>query len=247
MLARRLATILPALSREEALEVTRLHSVAGLLAGSGLVTRRPFRSPHHTVSPAGLLGGGTGFLRPGEASLAHHGVLFLDELNEFRRDAIEGLRQPLEDGRVVVTRVNASVEFPARFTLVAAANPCPCGYEGDLKRQCICLPQRAEAYRQKLSGPLLDRIDIRLSVPRLSREELLGEQRGEPSDDVRARVEEARALQRRRFAGTGLMCNGQMPGTRARAEARLLPEAQDVLARAVESLALSGRGFDRAL
>jgi magnesium chelatase family protein len=246
MLARRLATILPALSREEALEVTQLHSVAGLLE-DGLVTERPFRSPHHSVSIPGLLGGGSAYLRPGEVSLAHHGVLFLDELTEFRRDAIEGLRQPLEDGRVVVTRAAGSVEFPARFTLVAAANPCPCGYEGDPKRRCRCLPHRVEQYRQKLSGPLLDRIDIRLIVPRLSKQELLGENAGEPSAPIRDRVEEARARQRRRYAGLGCPCNAQLPGPIARREARISTGAQELLARAVDSLALTGRGFDRAI
>ncbi|MBI2237033.1 MAG: YifB family Mg chelatase-like AAA ATPase [Actinobacteria bacterium] len=247
MLARRLATIRPALSREEALEVMQLHSVAGLLSGTGLLARRPFRSPHHSVSVAGLLGGGSGYLRPGEVSLAHHGVLFLDELTEFRRDAIEGLRQPLEDGRVVVTRMAGSVEFPARFTLVAAANPCPCGYEGDPRRQCRCLPNRVQTYRQKLSGPLLDRIDIRLIVPRLSKQELLGESAGEPSIPIRERVEEARARQRRRLAGTGIPCNAHLPGPAARREARLSAGAEDLLARAVDALALTGRGFDRAL
>jgi magnesium chelatase family protein len=247
MLARRLASILPELSRDEALEVTRLHSVAGLLSGSGLVTRRPFRAPHHSVSLAGLLGGGAGFLRPGEVSLAHHGVLFLDELNEFRRDAIEGLRQPLEDGRVVVTRVAGSAEFPARFTLVAAANPCPCGYEGDPLRACNCLPHRVDAYRQKLSGPLLDRIDIRLLVPRLSREELLGAANGEPSSTIRERVEEARARQRHRYRDRGIQSNAHLPGPFARREARLEPAAEGLLAQAVDALALSGRGFDRAL
>ncbi len=247
MLARRLATILPSLSREEALEVTQLHSVAGLLNGTGLLAGRPFRSPHHSVSLAALLGGGSGYLRPGEVSLAHHGVLFLDELTEFRRDAIEGLRQPLEDGRVVVTRMAGSVEFPARFTLVAAANPCPCGYEGDPQRRCGCLPHRAEAYRQKLSGPLLDRIDIRLIVPRLSKRELLGESHCEPSSAIRERVEEARERQRRRLAGTGFPCNAQVPGPMARRVARMSAGAQELLARAVDTLALTGRGFDRAL
>ncbi len=247
MLARRLATILPELSHEEALEASQLHSIAGLLSGEGLLRARPFRSPHHSVSLAGLLGGGSGYLRPGEVSLAHHGVLFLDELTEFRRDAIEGLRQPLEDGRVVVTRMAGSVEFPARFTLVAAANPCPCGYEGDPRRQCRCLPNRVQTYRQKLSGPLLDRIDIRLIVPRLSKQELLGESAGEPSAAIRERVEEARARQRRRLAGTGIPCNAQLPGPAARREARLSTGAEDLLAKAVDTLALTGRGFDRAL
>ena len=165
MLARRLPTILPDLTRDEALEATQLHSVAGLLAGRGLLRERPFRAPHHSISTAGLLGGGSTVLRPGEASLAHRGVLFLDELTEFRRDAIEALRQPLEDGRVVVTRSGGSVTFPARFTLVAAANPCPCGFSGDPQRSCRCRDDQEDRYRQKLSGPLLDRIDLRLHDP----------------------------------------------------------------------------------
>ena len=247
MLARRLATILPGLSREEAVEVTQLHSVAGLLEGGALVGSRPFRSPHHSISLPAMLGGGSGFVRPGEVSLAHHGVLFMDELTEFRRDAIEALRQPLEDGRVVVTRMAGAVEFPARFTLVAAANPCPCGYEGDPKRQCRCLPHRIQLYRQKLSGPLLDRIDIRLIVPRLSKKELLGESAGELSAAIRERVEEARARQRDRYASLGYPCNAQLPGPVARREARMSRGAHEVMARAVDALALTGRGFDRAL
>jgi len=247
MLARRLPTILPSLSREEALEVTQMHSVAGLLDAPALVRARPFRAPHHTVSPAGLLGGGSGLPRPGEVSLAHNGVLFLDEVAEFRRDALEGLRQPLEDGRVVVTRVSGAVAFPARFTLVAAANPCPCGFEGDPRRPCRCLPSRAQAYRQKLSGPLVDRIDIRLTVPRLSPSELLGEADGEPSSTVRARVERSRERQRRRYAGTSVTCNARLPGPRARREARLDAAAEDLLTRAVERYELTGRGFDRVL
>jgi magnesium chelatase family protein len=246
MLARRLATILPTMSRDEALEVTQLHSVAGLLEG-GLITERPFRSPHHTVSPAALLGGGTTFLRPGEVSLAHHGVLFLDELTEFRRDAVEGLRQPIEDGRVVVTRMAGTVEFPARFTLVAAANPCPCGFQGDPVRQCICRGDRLETYAAKLAGPLLDRVDLRLIVPRLTRHELMSEQAGERSETVRGRVEEARSRQRRRYAALGFRCNAHLPGPVARREVRPSAEARDLLASAVELHALTGRGFDRAL
>lgn len=246
MLARRLPSILPAMARDEALEVTQMHSVAGLLP-PGLVTRRPFRAPHHTVSAAGLLGGGTGALRPGEVSLAHHGVLFLDELAEFRRDAVEGLRQPLEDGCVVIVRATGAVEFPARFTLVAAANPCPCGFEGDVGRICRCTPIRMAQYRQKLSGPLLDRIDLRIVVPRLSRRELLDEQPGEASETIRVRVEAARALQRARCRPFGVTCNAQLPGPIARREARLSPHARELLAGAVERVALTGRGFDRAL
>ena len=247
MLARRLATILPALTREEALESSQLHSVAGLLAGEGLLRSRPFRAPHHTVSTTGLLGGGSAVMRPGEVSLAHHGVLFLDELTEFRRDAIEALRQPLEDGRVVVTRVAGSVEFPARFTLVAAANPCPCGYDGDARRHCRCPDGRIAQYRQKLSGPLLDRIDLRLRVPRLTKQELLGSEGGEASAIVRDRVQAARERQRHRYASLGALSNAHLPGPAIRREARLDGAAEDLLARAVDTLALTGRGFDRAL
>ena len=246
MLARRLASILPSLSRDEALEVTQLHSVAGLLRGA-MVRDRPFRSPHHSISMPGLLGGGSAYLRPGEVSLAHHGVLFLDELTEFRRDAIEGLRQPLEDGRVVVTRAAGSVEFPARFTLIAAANPCPCGFEGDPLRSCTCPENRLQGYRQKLSGPLLDRIDIQLVVPRLSKKELLGETAGETSAQIRARVEVARDRQRARYAGRGFPSNAHMPGPLARRESRVSDGGNEVLAKAVDTFALTGRGFDRAI
>jgi len=247
MLARRLPTIMPAMVRQEALEATRLHSVAGLLSGGGLIEQRPFRSPHHSISVPGLLGGGSGFLRPGEVSLAHHGVLFLDEFTEFRRDAVEGLRQPLEDGRIVVARASGAVEFPARFALVAACNPCPCGFQGDVRRLCRCAPARVMGYRQRLSGPLLDRIDMHVAVPRLSRDELMGSEPGESSSAVGERVEEARARQRSRLAGTPWTSNGQVSGRLARREACLTAEAESVLSLAVETLHLSGRGFDRAL
>jgi magnesium chelatase family protein len=248
MLARRLPTILPAMTREEGLEVTLLHSVAGLLGpGEALVSARPFRAPHHSTSASGLLGGGSAVIRPGEVSLAHQGVLFLDEVNEFRRDVLEGLRQPLEDGRVVVVRASGAVEFPARFTLVAAANPCPCGFDGDPRRRCLCPAHRVEAYRQRLSGPLLDRVDIRLRVPRLSRAELLGSREGEPSARVRARVEAARTRQRERLRGEPARCNAEMTGAEARRQVRLTPDARSVLGRALERYALTGRGFDRAL
>ena len=247
MLARRFATILPPLSREEALEASQLHSVAGLLAGRGILTHPPFRAPHHSISTAGLLGGGSGFLRPGEVSLATHGVLFLDELTEFRRDAVESLRQPLEDGRVVIARAAGSVEFPARFTLVAAANPCPCGFAGDARRVCSCDGYRAQRYRAKLSGPLLDRIDIRLTVPRLTKHELMGQDGGETSTAVRDRVEAARERQRLRYASLGARCNAHLPGPAIRHLARLDPRAEELLSKAVDSMALTGRGFDRAL
>lgn len=248
MLARRLPTVLPAMTRAEALDVTLLHSVAGALTpGEALVSARPFRAPHHSTSAAGLLGGGSSRLRPGEASLAHHGVLFLDEVNEFRRDVLEGLRQPLEDGRVVVVRATGAVEFPASFTLVAAANPCPCGFHGDPRRACRCKPSVLDAYRLRLSGPLLDRIDIRLRLPRLSRSELLGSDQGEPSARIRDRVEEARDRQRRRLQSAGLRCNSEMSGAETRRAARLTSEAESNLGRAVERYGLTGRGFDRIL
>jgi magnesium chelatase family protein len=247
MLARRLPTILPGMTHDEALEASQLHSVAGLLAGEGILRERPFRAPHHSISTAGLLGGGSTVLRPGEVSLAHRGVLFLDELTEFRRDAIESLRQPLEDGRVVVTRAGGSVRFPARFTLVAAANPCACGFEGDPIKQCACREDQLSRYRQKLSGPLLDRIDLRLTMPRLTKGELLGAADGERSEEVRERVVAARDRQRHRYADMGITCNAHLPGPVARREARLTPEAEDLLAEAVEHMALTGRGFDRTV
>ncbi|MGH2684809.1 MAG: YifB family Mg chelatase-like AAA ATPase, partial [Actinomycetota bacterium] len=247
MLARRLPTILPSMTPAEALEVTLLHSVAGLLPPRrGLLSERPFRSPHHSVSPAGLLGGGSGVVRPGEIALAHHGVLFMDEVNEFRRDALEGLRQPLEDGRVVVVRATGATEFPARFTLVAAANPCPCGFDGDSRRPCACPPHRLQAYGQRLSGPLLDRIDITLRIPRLSRAELMSSERGEPSDAVRARVEAARARQRERLERRA-SCNAEVSGPDIRRLAGLTREAERSLGHAVERHRLTGRGFDRVL
>ena len=214
---------------------------------AGLVASRPFRSPHHTVSPAALLGGGSGLARPGEVSLAHQGVLFLDEFTEFRRDAVEGLRQPLEDGRVVVARSGGVVDFPARFTLVAASNPCPCGYDGDGRRACHCQPHRLQAYRQRLSGPLLDRVDMRLFVPRLTRGELMSSEGGEASAPIRARVKDARECQGARLAGTPWTCNAQVTGGFARRRANLSDEAMAVLSQAVERMVLSGRGFDRAI
>jgi magnesium chelatase family protein len=247
MLARRLPTILPDLTHDEALEATQLHSVAGLLAELGLLRERPFRAPHHSVSTAGLLGGGSLVLRPGEASLAHRGVLFLDELTEFRRDAIEALRQPLEDGTIVVTRAGGSITFPARFTLVAAANPCPCGYFGDPRKPCRCRPDQQDRYRNKLSGPLLDRIDLRLTIPRLTKDELLGASAGESSSTVRERVVAARERQRHRYSALGITCNAHLPGPLARREAHLSRGAEELLARAVEHMALTGRGFDRVI
>jgi magnesium chelatase family protein len=247
MLARRLPTILPPPTREEALEITLLHSVAGLLAeGAGLVPRRPFRAPHHTITPAGLLGGGTP-LRPGEVSLAHHGVLFLDELNEFRRDALEGLRQPLEDGRLLISRAARTVEFPSRFSLVAAANPCPCGFEGERRPACRCKPNLVQSYRHRLSGPLLDRIDMHVRVPRLTKRELMATTPGEASSQVLARVDAARVRQRERLSRSRTRSNAEMNGAQARRAAHLTRDAERALGRAVEQFSLTGRGFHRLL
>jgi len=203
MLARRMPTILPPLSVEESLEATKLYSVAGLLpSGAGLVTQRPFRSPHHTISNAGLTGGGS-VPRPGEVSLSHHGVLFLDELPEFNRDVLEVMRQPLEDGQVTIARAAAAYTYPARFTLVGAMNPCPCGFFGDAVRACTCSQGAVAKYLQKISGPLLDRIDLHIEVPRLRHDELTAPPAGENSASIRGRVLCARRLQGERFGLAG--------------------------------------------
>jgi len=247
MLARRLPTILPPLSLEEALEVTKIYSVAGMLPKERpLITVRPFRAPHHTISPAGLAGGGS-VPKPGEVSLAHHGVLFLDELPEFRHDALEVLRQPLEDGVVTVSRVAATATFPARFMLVAAMNPCPCGYFTDTTRQCTCTPNQIRRYRARISGPLLDRIDIHLEVPRLPKEELLKQGEGEPSAVIRERVMRAREIQRRRFAGRGIFCNAQMGPREIREFCQLDETAESLLKAAIDKFGLSARAFHRVL
>ena len=244
MLARRLPGLLPDLAPDEALEVTRVWSAAGLLpAGTGLLRARPFRAPHHTVSAAGLVGGGAGLPRPGEASLAHHGVLFLDELGEFSRAALEALRQPLEDGEVTVVRARATARFPARFLLAAAANPCPCGHLGDPAWRCRCGPEDLRRYDRKLSGPLLDRIDVHVRVDRVPAAALAGPQAGEPSSAVRARVAAARARQRAR-AGVD---NAHLPAAALEGACRPTPDACRALAAAVEHLGLSARGYHRTL
>ncbi len=247
MLARRLPSILPPLTDAEGLEVTRIYSIAGLLrAGSGLVTARPFRNPHHTVSDAGMVGGGR-VPRPGEATLSHHGVLFLDELPEFPRQVLEVLRQPMEDGAVTISRVNASLSYPAKFMLVAAMNPCPCGYWGDASRQCGCSPGDIRRYLKKISGPLLDRIDICIAVPRLEYKEIAGEAAAEPSAAIRARVTAARAEQQKRLGRYGLGANAQMGHHHVKATCPLTDEARDLLQQAFQRLNLSARGYDRVL
>jgi magnesium chelatase family protein len=248
MLARRLPSILPSMSLEEALETTRIHSVAGLLGpGQSLLTVRPFRAPHHTISDAGLIGGGSP-PRPGEVSLAHGGVLFLDELPEFRRNVLEVLRQPMEDGAVTLSRAAMSLSYPARFMLAAAMNPCPCGYLGDPVHPCSCGSLSIERYRSRISGPLLDRIDIHLEVPAVAYGDLVATPSGESSAAIRTRVEEARSVQRDRFRGQrGLHANAHMTARDLRYHCRLSAEVESVLKQAVTRLRLSARAYHRVL
>lgn len=246
LLASRLPSLLPRLTTDEALEVTKIYSVAGLLDGTGLVERAPFRAPHHTISTAAMIGGGSsGAALPGEASLAHRGVLFLDELAEFPRAALETLRQPLEEGRVRIRRVDRMAAFPARFVLVGATNPCPCGGRGAESRACECTPAMVRRYQAKLSGPLLDRIDLRVPVRALGSEELMMAPARESSLEVRSRVERARRAQRRRLRRRGAPWNGAMAPRELDRYCGLGPDAQEILRRAVDRLSLSARAFDR--
>jgi magnesium chelatase family protein len=241
MLARRMPGILPPLTMEERIEVTKIHSASG--EGNGaLVTRRPFRAPHHTVSTSGLAGGGSN-PRPGEVSLAHHGVLFLDELPEFSRTALEALRQPLEDGHVTISRVAATLSYPARVTLLCSMNPCPCGYAGDRRRVCRCTAGQIERYQGRISGPLLDRMDLFVDVPRLTRQELRDERRAEESRFVRERVSAARGVQDLRQGSP----NSALSGRRLREVCALRGDAERLFSRAVDRMGLSGRGHDRVL
>jgi magnesium chelatase family protein len=245
LLARRMPGILPPLSADEALEVTAIHSVAGLLPeGSGLITERPFRAPHHTISNVALTGG-VRTPRPGEISLAHHGVLFLDEMLEFHRSVLEGLRQPLEEGSLVVMRAMRSVSFPARFVLVGAANPCPCGYAGDPNRPCRCTPENVARYRARLSGPLRDRIDLTVDVPAVDPEVLEEAQPGEPSSAVRQRVIEARARQHARMPATGALTNATLTPSALTACCALDAASRRLLSTAMRRLGLTARAYDR--
>jgi magnesium chelatase family protein len=247
MLSKRLPTILPPMTFEEAIETTRVHSVAGLMRGGRpLLAQRPFRSPHHTISDVALIGGGQN-PRPGEVSLAHNGVLFLDELPEFKRGALEVLRQPLEDGEVTVSRAVASVTYPARFMLVAAMNPCPCGYFGDSRHQCSCTPGQIHRYRARLSGPLIDRIDIHLDVPSVPYRELSEERSGEGSGAIGERVVRARGVQLGRFRREKVYANGQMKTRHVKKHCALEAGARDLLETAIERLGLSARAYTRIL
>lgn len=247
LLARAVPTILPKLSHAEALEVTRIYSVADMLGGQALLRTRPFRAPHHTISQAGLVGGGS-LPKPGEISLSHNGVLFLDEINEFSLKVLEVLRQPLEDKIVTISRANGTLTFPSNFMLIAAHNPCPCGYYGDTLRQCTCSPALIERYQSKLSGPLLDRIDIHVDVPRVDYDKLMGNSRGETSGMIRARVERARQRQATRFAQyPHLRANGDMTASEIQTLCQLTPEAKQLLDISVRRMQLSARSYHRVL
>jgi magnesium chelatase family protein len=248
MLARRIASILPPMSLDESLEATKIHSIAGTLPShQALIVRRPFRSPHHTISDAGLLGGGAHPM-PGEVSLAHRGVLFLDELPEFHRNVLEVMRQPLEDGAVTISRAAATVTFPCQFMLVAAMNPCPCGYYGDPKRECRCMPSQIQKYHNKISGPLLDRIDLHVEVPAIRYQELAGIGTGDSSAAIRDRVVAARHLQGERFKTHRRIHNNA--GMRSRELQKFCPlstDAQDILKMAISDLNFSARAYDRII
>ena len=246
MLASRMPSILPSLTFDESIDITRIWSVAGALPpGHGLVTRRPFRAPHHSITVAGM--GGSATLRPGEVSMAHHGVLFLDELPEFHRPVLELLRQPLESRQIRIDRARGAICFPASISLIAAANPCPCGYAGHPSRPCVCTPGQADRYRNRLSGPLLDRIDLQVWVQPVDTQRLVHGQPGEGSDAVRARVEAARARQRRRYGPDGPGSNAELRGEAIRAAANPTPEASRLLQQTLDRHALSARAWSRIL
>ncbi|RMF95213.1 MAG: ATP-binding protein [Candidatus Schekmanbacteria bacterium] len=247
MLARRLPSILPEMTFEEAIECTRIHSVLGNINSNfPIINKRPFRSPHHSISDAGLIGGGTSPM-PGEASIAHNGVLFLDELPEFRRNVIESLRQPLEDGKITISRATGSLTFPSKFMLVAALNPCPCGYRFDENKQCICTPNQIQRYLAKISGPLLDRIDIHIEVPSLKFREMANDTRGESSETIRKRVNKARQIQLKRYEGSGIFFNSRMTQKHIREFCRINKESKDLLEAAIRKFSLSARAYDRIL
>jgi magnesium chelatase family protein len=247
MLTKRLPTILPPLSLEEAIQTTKIHSIAGTLGRrKALVATRAFRAPHHTVSDAGLIGGGT-IPKPGEVSLSHNGVLFLDEFPEFNKNVLEVLRQPLEDGSVTIARVQSSLTFPAQFMLAAAMNPCPCGYFTDPSRKCICAPHQIQKYLSRISGPLLDRIDLHIEVPALKWKEIAGDETAEPSAAIRERVGRARAIQLARYAGEGIHCNSQMTPVLMKKHAVLDEPSLALLKAAMDRFGLSARAFDRIL
>ncbi|WP_457568142.1 YifB family Mg chelatase-like AAA ATPase [Desulfurobacterium sp.] len=246
MLSRRIPTILPPMTEKEIIETTQIYSAAGIL--NGIITTRPYRAPHHTVSDVALIGGGSN-IKPGEVSLAHNGVLFLDEFPEFKRSALEALRQPIEDGEVTISRISGSVTFPAKFMLAAAMNPCPCGFYGfeDGVHYCTCSPVQVKRYRSKVSGPILDRIDIHVSLPAVKPEELAKMEKGEPSEKIRERVIKAHERQKKRFKGMPFSFNGKMDSKAIKKFCKLTSEAEEILNRAVKTYALSARAYTRTL
>lgn len=247
MLARSIPSVLPDMSFDEALEITKIHSVAGTLGEAGIVTERPFRSPHHTATTVSLCGGGNKTVHPGEISLAHGGVLFLDELPEYKRSALESLRQPLEDGVITVSRAGGTVTFPASFMLCASMNPCPCGNYGSTKRRCTCTPNDIRKYRARVSGPLLDRIDIQVEVDGVDYDALVSETREESSAEVKSRADRVRKVQRERFEGSMVKTNAEMGEKEIRAYCKLNAECEQVLREAFETLHLSARARSRIL
>jgi magnesium chelatase family protein len=247
MLARRLHTILPPLTFEESLETSKVYSVMGIMPdGHGVITSRPFRAPHHTISDAGLIGGGQ-IPKPGEVSLAHNGVLFLDELPEFKKNVLEVLRQPIEDGQVTISRASSTVTYPANFMLVAALNPCPCGFLGDIKRECRCTYLQIQRYRSKMSGPLLDRIDIHMEVPAVPFKDLSSEEPGQSSSIILARVSQAREIQAERFKRMKIHKNADMNSRQIRQFCALDAESNSLLENAMEKLGFSARAHSRIL
>ena len=247
MLARSLPSVLPDMSFEEALEITKIHSVAGTLGEDGIVTERPFRSPHHTATTVSLCGGGNKSVHPGEISLAHGGVLFLDELPEYKRSSLEALRQPLEDGVITISRSGGTVTYPASFMLCASMNPCPCGNYGSAKRRCSCTPNDIRKYRARISGPLLDRIDIQVEVDGVEYDDLVSEEKEETSAEVKLRADAARKVQRARFEGSMVKTNAEMGEKETREYCRLDKECEEVLREAFDSLHLSARARSRIL
>ena len=247
MLAKRLPTILPDMNFEESLETTKIHSVMGLIpAGSSLIATRPFRNPHHTISDAGLVGGGQ-IPKPGEVSLSHNGVLFLDELPEFRKNVLEVMRQPLEEERVTISRAATSLTYPARFMLVAAMNPCPCGYYADPNNECTCTIPQIQRYRSKISGPLMDRIDIHIEVPAVKYRDLANREAGESSREIKKRIDDARRTQLNRFKGMKIYCNAQMANRHIKKYCPIDEASQKLLEMAIDRFGLSARAYTRIL
>ncbi|MBQ8885311.1 MAG: YifB family Mg chelatase-like AAA ATPase [Clostridia bacterium] len=247
MLARAIPSVLPDMSFDEALEITKIHSVAGVLGEAGIVTERPFRTPHHTATTVSLCGGGNKSVHPGEISLAHGGVLFLDELPEYKRSSLEALRQPLEDGVITISRAGGTATYPASFMLCASMNPCPCGNYGSSAKKCTCTPNDIRRYRARISGPLLDRIDIQVEVDNVKYDDLVSTEKEESSEAVKARTDRARAIQRERFAGSGISTNSEMGEKEQRAYCALSPECSAILKESFENLKLSARARARIL